>query len=295
MLAFAAPGDSVEMIVEDITDLRTTEEKLGQAQRMEAVGRLASEVAVTCNHLLRDVSEDGHQWLDAIAGDSALRQRGELLLGEVTRAASFLQQIAVYGEQQTSALEPVNVNEVLRGLQPVLKRVAGDDIAFVLPKAPRPIIVDVPAERVERILVNVAGYARQRMPKGGRLKVDVARVTVDGKFLAKYPNVRPGAHALITVTEEHSQRASPWQDVDGTERDANGDAPTSTEKPGVDVGVLLELVGDCGGHLWMAAEPSGNLVLKIHLPQRVSDGLVDPQTPTPRAVEESTSGRWFGH
>ena len=97
------------------------------------------------------------------------------------------------------------------------------------------------------------------------------------------------------MTEEHSQTASPWQDVDGTERDANGDAPTSTEKPGVDVGVLLELVGDCGGHLWMAAEPSGNLVLKIHLPQRVSDGLVDPQTPTPRAVEESTSGRWFGH
>jgi hypothetical protein len=262
---------------------------------MEAVGRLASEVAVTCNHLLRDVSEDGHQWLDAIASDSALRQRGELLLGEITRAASYLQQIAVYGEQQTSALEPVNVNEVLRGLQPVLKRVAGDDITFVLPKAPRPINVDVPAERVERILVNVAGYARQRMPHGGRLKIDVARVTVDGKFLAKYPNVRPGAHALITVTEENSQTPSPWQDVERTDRPgANGGAP-STEKPGVDVGVLLELVGDCGGHLWMSAEPSGNMVLKIHLPQRVSDGLADPQTPTPRPVEERTSGHWFGH
>src|SRR4029453_6566109 len=171
---------------------------------------------VTCNHLLRDVSEDGHQWLDAIAGDSALRQRGELLLGEVTRAASFLQQIAVYGEQQTSALEPVNVNEVLRGLQSVLKRVAGDDITFVLPKAPRPINVDVPAERGERIRVKVAGYARRRMPQGGRLKIDVARVTVDGKFLAKYPNVRPGAHALITVTEENSQALSPWPNVDRT-------------------------------------------------------------------------------
>ena len=78
---------------------------------------------------------------------SALRSRGELLLGEVTRAASFLRQIAVYGEQQTSALEPVNVTEVLRRLEPVLKRVAGDEIEFVLPKTARPLKVDVGAER----------------------------------------------------------------------------------------------------------------------------------------------------
>ena len=295
LLAFAAPAESVEMIVEDITDLRTTEEKLGQAQRMEAVGRLASEVAVTCNHLLRDVSEDGHQWLDAIGSDSALRQRGELLLGEVTRAASFLQQIAVYGEQQTSALEPVNVTEVLRRLEPVLKRVAGDEITFVLPKTARPLNIDVGAERLERILVNIAGYARQRMPHGGRLKIDLTRVTVDGKFMARYPNVRPGAHALITVTEEHSQEASHWPNGHRNEpAGADGGQP-STAKPGVDVGVLLELVGDCGGHLWMAAEPSGNMVLKIHLPQRVSDGLAEPQAPSPRTVEERSTGRWFGH
>jgi PAS domain S-box-containing protein len=293
VLALAAPGDTVDVIAEDITDLRTTEEKLGQAQRLEAVGRLASEVAVTCNHLLRDVSKDGHQWLDAIGSDSALRRQGELLLGEVTRAASFLRQIAVYGEQQTNALEPVNVTDVLRSLEPVLRRVAGDNIEFVLPKGPRPIPVDVPAERLERILVNVAGYARQRMPHGGKLKIDLTKAIVDRKFLAKYPNVRPGSHALITITEENGKKPAPhWpsgQRADGDNGRTNG------EKPGVDVGVLLELVGDCGGHLWMAAEPSGNMVLKIHLPQRVSDGLVDPQTPPGRPVGEPATGRWFNN
>ena len=187
------------------------------------------------------------------------------------------------------------MHDVLRSLEPVLKRVAGDEIDFVLPKTSRPLNVDAGPERVERILVNVAGYARQRMPTGGRLKIDLARVMVDGKFLAKYPNVRPGAHALITVTEENSKKPSDWPNGHKNERIDADDVQSSTDKPGVDVGVLLELIGDCGGHLWMTAEPSGNMVLKIHLPQRVSDGLDDPQTPAARPVDERAAGRWFGH
>ena len=111
--------------------------------------------------------------------------------------------------------------------------------------------------------------------------------------MAKYPNVRPGAHALITVTEEHSQKRHIGRMVTRT----NVPMPTAStvdRKPGVDVGVLLELVGDCGGHLWMTAEPSGNMVLKIHLPQRVSDGLAEPQAPSPRTVEERPTERADG-
>jgi hypothetical protein len=253
---------------------------------MEAVGRLASEVAVTCDNMLRDVSQDGQQWLDAIGSDTRLRQQGELLLSEVTRAASFLRQLAVYGEKQTIALEPVDVDQVLRDLEPVLKRVAGDDIQFVLPKTSRPINVDVESERVERVLVNVASYARERMPSGGRLKVDLRTIVVDSKFLAKYPNVRPGGHALITVTEEKGERNEP--------ADTLASKPAS-DKPGVDLGALLGLVGDCGGHLWMAAEPSGSMVLKIHLPLRASEGLAEQSASVPRSSRGRAMSRWFGH
>ena len=201
LLALATAPESIEIVVEDITNLRAVEERLRQAQRMEAVGRLASEVAVTCDNLLRDVSQDGQQWLATIGSDTALRHQGERLLGEVTRAASFLRQLSVYGKKQTSALEPVNVNRVLRDLEPVIKRVAGDDIELDLPKTSPSVNVDVEVERVERVLVNVASYARERMPFGGRLKIELATVVVDRKFVAKYPNVRPGDHVLITVTE----------------------------------------------------------------------------------------------
>src|SRR6185295_3857408 len=100
----------------------------------EAVGRLATEVAGTCDNVLRDVSQDAEQWLATIDSDSALRHEGERLVREVTRAAGFLRQLTVYGGKQASALEPIDVNRVLRDLEPVLQRVAGDDIELVLPK-----------------------------------------------------------------------------------------------------------------------------------------------------------------
>jgi hypothetical protein len=294
LVAFAAGSESVEIVAEDITDLRAMKDQLHQARRMEAVGRLASEVALTCDNLLRDVSRDGQQWLATIGSDTALRQQGEHLLGEVTRAASFLRKLAAYGEEQTIALEPVDVNQVLRGLEPVLKRVAGDDIHFALPKTSRAVHVDVEAERVERILVNVASYARERMPFGGRLKIDLAAVVVDRKFLAKYPNVRPGHHVLITVTEARSAASQAWPPGVGNESAEAGAVKSPSDRPGVDLGALLALINDCGGHLWMAAAPPGNMVLKIHLPKRPADRTA-AGTPVARSNRAGAMARWFGH
>ncbi|MGH9204102.1 MAG: PAS domain S-box protein, partial [Vicinamibacterales bacterium] len=200
LLALAGGSGTIEMVAEDVTTLRALEEKLRQAQRMEAVGRLASEVAVTCDNLLRDVSQDGHQWLATMDNDAASRHQGELLLDEVTRAASLLRQLDLYGKKQASALEPVDLYRVLRDLESVLRRVAGEDIEFVLPTTSSPMNVDVEPERVERILVNVAAYGRERMPFGGRLTIELTNVVVDREGVAEHSHFRPGPHVLITVT-----------------------------------------------------------------------------------------------
>ena len=173
----------IEVSADDITSLRATEEDLRHARRMEAVGRLASEVAVTCDTLLRGVSQSGQHWLAAMGSDRGLRHQGERLLGDVAHATSLLQRLAAYSNEQADALEPVNLRRVLRNLAPVLKRVAGDDIEVVLPKSIPPFSVDVERPRVERVLVNVASYARERMPHGGRLKINLATTVVDRTFL----------------------------------------------------------------------------------------------------------------
>src|SRR5262249_14434125 len=172
----------------------------------------------------------------ALAADAALRLQGQQLLTEVTRAASLLRQLSAYGDKQTSALEPVDAASVLRDLEPVLKQVAGNGIDLVLPKKPSsPIHVDIDNDRLERVLVNVAGYGRERMPSGGRLMIDLAKVVVGREFIAKYPNVRQGAHVLITVSE---MRGKERQDRSFGLREDATDQHTSTpasESPGLDL------------------------------------------------------------
>src|SRR5262249_54884358 len=160
------------------------------------------------------------------------------IFGDVTRAASFLRQLSVYGDQQTRALAPVDVNRVLRDLEPVLKRVAGDDIAIAMPKKAAALYVDVESERVERVLVNVAAYGRARIPRGGRLVIELQRVAVDRDFLSRYPNVRAGGHALIRITEVKTAAPADWTSAARDAQSATGVA----ERPGVDLGVLQALI-----------------------------------------------------
>ena len=291
LLAVTSPTGQIDVVAEDLTSYRELEEKFRRSQRMEAVGRVASEVASACDNLLRDVSQDCYAWLAAIGDDSPMRQQGELLLNDVTRAAGFLRQLDVYGKTQaTQANSPasVDLNRVLRNLTSVLKRVAGDDIEFVLPKPSSPLNVDVELDRVERILVNVAAYGRERMPFGGRLMFEFANVMVGRESVAKHPEVRPGPHVLITVT---AVRYAVWSDASRTlprVSHSTKAAESASDRPGVELGAMQTLIRSCGGRLWLAAEPPGDMVLKIHLP-----GGTPHRAAVPRAAMPHPMRRWL--
>jgi hypothetical protein len=272
----ATSAEGIDLAAEDITSVRSLEERLRNAQRLEAVARYASEVAASCDTLLRDVRQEAQEWLTTLSS-GAPRYHGELILDEIDKATGLLRQLSIYGQQQTNAADLVNVTTVLRDLEPVLRRVAGGDIELTLPQTSMPLHVDVEAERIERILVNVAAYARGRMAGSGRLIFDVASVMMDRAFFEKYPNVRPGAHVLLTITEIRGE-ARP-----GATALALGasETPSTPHPTSVDLGTLQSLVTDCGGHLWLTMEPQGEMVLKIHLPRRALDALDPPAAPKP--------------
>ena len=287
---------SVVIAVEDLTRLHAVEQRLREAERLEAVGRVAAEVAITCDSLLRDVTQGGQQWLAGFESDTRFRQQGELLLGDVTRAAGYLRQFVAYGHKQIGNAQPVSVPRLLHDMRPVLKRVLGDDIILVLPKTTDRFYVDVDAEPVERILVNVANYARERMSRGGRVKIQLATRVVDRRFLASHPRVRPGGHVLITIAEIQGPTWPALPVQLHTARDADpAIAPAASHKPGIDLGPLIELIGDLGGHLWMSAEPAGNMTLQIHLPRRTGDEVADRSVFAPRLHGGRQLARWFRH
>jgi PAS domain S-box-containing protein len=285
--AVPSPLGHIDVVAENLTSYRDLEEKLRRSERMEAVGRLASEVASTCDKMLQDAGRDGYAWLSAV-GDSPIRQQGEAFLNDITRAATFLRQLDVYSRTQSASAGPVDLNRALRNLMSVLKRVAGDDIEFVLPKHSSPVRIDVELDRVERILVNVAAYGRERMPFGGRLKFDFANVMVGQDFVAKHPDLRPGPHVLVTVT---AVRYAVWSDASRT-LPRLSDAPTPAEQAkdrvGVDLSAIQGLIRGCGGRLWLVAEPPGDMVLQIHLPQSTAGGAGVLRASMPRPVQ-----RWL--
>jgi hypothetical protein len=283
-------SDVIEIVVDDLTRVRVLQERLGQANRMEAVGRLASEVAVTCGNLLSDIHEKGREWLTTDSGDIDSRQQGELLFDEVGRAAGLLQQLAECGDEQARTPMLVDLNTLIHDLEPVLKRVAGGAVEVQLRDTGSPLTVDVGTDRVERLLVNLASYGRERMPFGGRLKIELGTSVVDRRFAAKHPNVRLGRHALITVTETRGTEANTPQVRDGSaSRNARGNA---TPRPGVDFGTLQGLVNECGGHLWMKVQPPGDMVAKIRLPLSSPSDQALTRSVTVRGRDRTTV-RWF--
>lgn len=275
---------SIEIMVEDLTEVRSLENRLRQAHRLEAVGRLASEVAVTCGALLRDATRGARELQAALDSHDTLHRQSDRLAEDLERAASLLRQLEIYGQEQVRALEPVSVRRVLRDLAPVLKQVVGDQIDLVLSKSFGSFEVDVDVARLTRVLVNVAAYARQRMPGGGQMRIDLATTAVGRRFVARYPNVRPGDHVLITVTE------LPAEDAPGGARPES----ESREKPPVHLGGLVDLVASCGGHLWMEAQPAGNMLVKIHLPRRAaSEGGAAATVTGLRSERGRRLTRWF--
>ena len=180
--ACATASNAIEIVAEDLTRIRVLQDRLGQAGRMEAVGRLASETALTCCKMLNDVQQHAQQWLRDVGGNAASRQEGEMLLDELTRVTGYLQQLVAYGDKESRTPALVDLNTVMRDLAPVLKHVAGDDVEVRLPAASAPLNVDVDTERVERLLVNLAAYGRERMQSGGRLTIEVGTIIVDRQF-----------------------------------------------------------------------------------------------------------------
>ena len=256
--------DAINIVIEDLTPNWMLQEKLIRAQHMEAVGRMAAEVALTCVNFLREAANHGRRFIAMLENRNEARRSGEQMIGEVDRVAASLRQLARYADEQAMSLEPVDMHRVLRDLEPILQELAGDDVQVVLPEQPPrevpPLTVDVTAQRVERMLINLARYSRGRIPSGGRIVFDIDAANVDGQFVAKYPNVRQGPHVLLTVTQDGAQPPA----------EGNGSEPADGATAIGDLSALHGLVRHCGGHLWMDTDTAGETTIKIHLPLRAA-------------------------
>lgn len=186
----------------DITERKHLEEHLRQAQKMEAVGRLAGGVAHDFNNLLMVIM--GHcrelnAW-DGVASDVARHSIDQIFAASV-RAASLTKQLLAFSRRQVLSPRVLDVNLALAGLYPMLRRLISEDIELLVTPSKSAVFVKADPAQLDQVIVNLVVNARDAMPKGGRLTVIASSVDVKDACTRGTTSVPPGSYVLLTVAD----------------------------------------------------------------------------------------------
>ena len=168
-----------EAIVEDVSQRMLLERQYRQAQKMEAIGRLAGGVAHDFNNLLTIVSVSTDTLMDLSANNEPLRQTADEIARAAEQGASLVRQLMAFSRTQPQIQESVNLNEVIGSSQRMLQILAGEDIRFELNLYGGECLVAVEPSKLEQILMNLVANSRDAMPGGGTVTISTALVDVD--------------------------------------------------------------------------------------------------------------------
>ncbi len=151
--------------------LRRVQAQLLQAQKMEAVGRLAGGIAHDFNNILSVVLSYAELVLETLPADVAWREPIEEIARAGGRGAALTHQLLAFSRQQVFALRALNLNDVVRDIVPMLRRLLGEDMHIELDLAPKPAVVEMDPTQMQQVIVNLAVNARDAMPSGGTLRI----------------------------------------------------------------------------------------------------------------------------
>ena len=248
----------------DLTDRMRLEAQLLQAQKMDAIGRLAGGVAHDFNNLLTIITSYSELAMDAVPPGSALESKIHEILLAARRAAELTRQLLAFSRKQPQALRVVELNCVIEGIAKTLPRLIGEDIEFTFRPGEGLGRVKVDALQIEQVLMNLAANARDAMPRGGHLRIETSKVILDDEYIHGKPAViPPGSYALITVTDDGV--GIPREDLPHIFE------PFYTTKPagkgtGLGLATVYGIIKQNKGFIWVYSERGAGTVFKIHLP-----------------------------
>jgi two-component system, cell cycle sensor histidine kinase and response regulator CckA len=187
----------------DLTERLRLEAQLLQAQKMDAIGRLAGGVAHDFNNLLTIITSYSELALDSVAQNSPLEAKIHEILQAAKRAAELTRQLLAFSRKQPQALRVVELNSVVSTIAKTLPRLIGEDIEFSFTPGGSVGHVRIDPIQLEQVLMNLAANARDAMPQGGHLQIETSNIRLDERYIHEKPAVIPKGHyALITVSDD---------------------------------------------------------------------------------------------
>jgi PAS domain S-box-containing protein len=255
----AGPPTRMVGFVMDVTERRGLEEQLRQAQKMEAVGRLAGGVAHDFNNLLTVITGYSELALGELPEGGRPRELLQEVLKAAERAAALTRQLLDYGRKQVVRPVAFDLNARVVDVGQMLRRLIREDIEVRLDLQPGLGEVKADPGQVEQALVNLAVNAQDAMPAGGRLSITTARVEVG----RDHAEVRPGLYALLAVADTGVGM------TEAVKRQAF--EPFFTTKPvgqgtGLGLAQVYGIAKQAGGHVEVESEPGQGATFRLYLP-----------------------------
>ncbi len=276
--------DYFNAIVEDITEHRLLEDRLRQAQKMEAVGRLAGGVAHDFNNLLTGILGCADLLLETLGPDAPGRDDVAEIRKAAVRAADLTRQLLAFSRQQVLAPQVLDLNALVGNMEKLLKRLIGEHIELRAALAPDLGMVKADPGQLEQVIVNLAVNARDAMPNGGRLTIETRNAELDASYVEEHAPVVAGPYVLLAVTDT------------GTGMDAETKShvfePFFTTKAlgqgtGLGLATVYGIVKQSGGHVWVYSERGQGAAFKIYLPRVAETAAAAPRPTAPASLRGS--------
>jgi PAS domain S-box-containing protein len=281
-LSYVETGDGVFAIafVSDIGYRKRLEEQLMQAQKMEAVGRLAGGVAHDFNNMLTVISGYNRMILDELSALDPLRGYSEEVQQAADRAAAVTGQLLTFSRGRVTKPKVVNVNQIVGQTEKMLRRLIGEDIELVLDLDPAIGNIRADPNHIEQAVVNLAVNARDAMLSGGRISIETKNTWLDDTYGRTHLGVQPGAFVMIAVSDTgHGMDAA-------TRRRIFEPFFTTKERgkgTGLGLATVYGMVKQAGGDIWVYSEPAKGSTFKLYFP-RVGEGVSEAPTREPAAL-----------
>jgi len=254
----------VASFVQDVTERIALEAKFRQAQKMEAIGRLAGGVAHDFNNLLTIINGYSAMQLERTAPSDSVHHEAEQIKQAGDRAAALTRQLLAFSRHQVLQPQQVNLNDIVRNIDKMLRRLIGEDVEVLTVLAPDLGTVNVDPGQVDQVLMNVVVNARDAMPDGGKLTIQTENVELDSDYVGKHEYAKPGSFILLSVSDSGIG-------MDAETRARIFEPFFTTKEPGKGTGLgmpmVYGIVKQSGGHIEVDSELSHGTTVKIYLPR----------------------------
>ncbi len=279
------PDGGFVLTVSDMTRRVKAENVLREAQKMQAIGQLTGGIAHDFNNLLTVILGNLELVRSRLDGDAGLQRRIERAVNAAQRGATLTGQLLAFARRQPLAPAPIDLAATMPELIPLLRRTLGEyiDVRYVETAGLWPAMAD--AAQLEAAVLNLALNARDAMPGGGRLTIELANKVLDADYARRHAEVAPGDYAMLAVsdtghgmTPEVAARA--FEPFFTTKLDGKG--------TGLGLAMVFGFVKQSGGHVKVYSEPGEGTTVRLYLP-RASAAAAGPRGAAPMQLPRGSA------